>query len=177
MTKQRKPFLWRKLTPAQISLMERMGAADDPLPYGKLGYGELLALSELQKLGLADMRPKGRKKLEVFLTSAGKELRADAYLTDRVIVRVTGPQIDFLRHLLDGPIDDSVGQPMRDLPGMMLDICRRMVLRGWVDWYDGWDGQRWAKLTTSGREVLDAVGVIDNAIIQFDEERRRRGLL
>jgi hypothetical protein len=151
--------------------MERLAATDGVLAYARLEYRELLALAELQKLGLADMRAKGRKKLEAYLTSAGKELRADAYVTDQIVVRVTGPQIDFLRHLLDSPIDDSVGQPVNDLPGTMVDICRRMMLRGWAEWYQGWNGQRWAKLTPAGREVLGAIDAMDEAIAQMGAAR------
>lgn len=173
----RKPFPWRKLTPAQIDLIERLAAANGALSYARLEYRDLLAFGELQKLGFADMRVKGRGKLEAYLTATGRELKADAYVTDQIVVRVTGPQIDLMRKLLDSPIEDSVGQPMSELIGIMYDICRRMVLRGWVEWYGGWNGQRWARLTPAGREVLAAVGALEQTVIQFDEARRRRGLL
>lgn len=173
----REPFPWRKLTPAQIDLIERLVTADGALAYDRLEYRELLALSELQKLGFVDTGVKGRRKLEVYLTPAGRELQAQAYVTEQIVLRVTGPQIDFMRGLLDSPIDDRVGLPMSEFMGIMYDICRRMVLRGWVEWYERWDGRRCAKLTPAGREVLAAVGALDQTVIQFDEVRRRRGLL
>jgi hypothetical protein len=169
----RKPFLWRKLTPAQIDLVERISSAGGGLLYGSLQYREMVAFDELRKLGLAEMRPKGRSKLEAILTEKGNALRSERYETDQTIVRVTGPQIDLLRHLDDSHIEDSVGQPLRSLPGPMLDVCRRMSLRGWVDWYEGWNGRLWARLSPAGREVLQAVNEMDEAVLQVAEARRR----
>ncbi|MDB5524564.1 MAG: hypothetical protein JWM58_2327 [Rhizobium sp.] len=168
-----KPCPWKKLTPAQMDLMERLAAAGGSLPYNKLEYRDLVAFEELRKLGFTDMRPKGRTKLEAALTEKGETLRAEGYRTEQIVVRVTGPQIDLLRHLTDSPIDDSVGQPLNALPGVMLDVCRRMSLRGWVEWYQGWDGSRWARLAPAGREVLEAIDALDEAITQMAEARRR----
>ncbi|KAB0680085.1 hypothetical protein [Aureimonas leprariae] len=106
------------------------------------------------------------------LTAAGRALRDAAYQTEQVIVRVTDPQIDLLRFFDDGPPEDSVGQPISSLGGMMLDVCRRMALRGWVTWYDGWNGTKWAKLTPAGREVVEAINEFDDAIEQAAEARR-----
>jgi hypothetical protein len=153
--------------------MEQVIEAGGVLAYSKLQYRDLLALGELQKLGFADTRVK-RRKLEVYPTEAGRERRADGYCTDKIILSVTGPQIDLLRHLADGPIDDSVGQPMNSLAGVIYDICRRMALRGWVEWYTGWDGQRWARLTNAGRDVIDAADALDETIVEFYRARRRR---
>lgn len=172
-----KPFPWRKLTPAQIELMERLAAAGGALPYDSLGYREMTAFNELQKLKFADMRVKGRRKLEAYVTAAGRELKADAYQTEQIVVRVTPAQIELLRNLNDALPEDSVGFPIPELPGSMQDVCRRMSLRGWVEWYEGWDKRFWARLTPAGREVLAAVGALDQTIIQFDEIRRRRGLI
>jgi len=171
-----KPFPWRKLTPAQVALMERLAAANEGIAISRLEYRELLALDELQKLGFAESRA-NRRKLQAFLTPRGRELKADAYRTDLIILRITGPQIDLLTFLKDGPIEDSVGQPMTALSGAMYDVCRRMTLRGWAEWYSGWNGKQWARLTPAGFEVLDAVGAHEHTVIQFDTLRRRRGTI
>ncbi|CAK7257264.1 MULTISPECIES: hypothetical protein [unclassified Shinella] len=168
----RKPFPWHKLTPAQIEVMEKITSAG-ALPYAKLEYRDLVAFEELRKLGLADMKPKGRSKLEAVLTDEGKALQADNYRTEQIVVRVTAAQIDLLRSLNDAPVEDSVGVPINDIPGSDKDICRRMSLRGWVEWYEGWDKQFWAKLTTAGREVLETVDALDEAIAQMADAVKR----
>jgi len=171
---KRKPFPWPKLTPSQIDLMERIAVAGGGLPYDKLEYRDLVAFEELRKLKLADMRPKGRSKLEIVLTAKGSQLRQDAYRTEQIIVRVTEPQIELLRHLDDSqPHEDSVERTIHELPGMMLDVCRRMSLRGWVEWHGGWDGLRWARLTPAGREVLAAIDAMDDAVAQMAVAKRR----
>ena len=38
-------------------------------------------------------------------------------------------------------------------------------MRGWVEWYEGWDKRFWARLTPAGREVLRAT---DN-LFELDE--------
>lgn len=101
MTKRR-PFLWWKLTPTQIALIERLAAAGGTLPYDKLKYVDLVAFDELRRLKLADMGMKGRVKLVAVLTDKGRALRENAYRTEQVVVRVTEPQIALLRHLDDG---------------------------------------------------------------------------
>lgn len=163
----RKPFPWHKLTPAQIELMEKISAAGGALLYAKLEYRDLVAFEELRKLGLADMKPKGRSNLEAVLTNKGKALQTDNYRTGQIVVRVTAAQVDLLRSLNDAPDEDSVGVPINDIPGSYKDICRRMSLRRWVEWYEGWDKQFWAKLTPAGREVLEAVDKLDEAIAQM----------
>lgn len=168
----RASFPWRKFTPAQIGLMERLSASGGALPYEGLAYREIVAADELRKLRLVDLRPNGRSKLAVSLTAKGQTLAADGYRTEQIVVRVTAPQIDLLRHLNDAPPEDSVGQPINELQGVTLDVCRRMSLRGWVEWYDGYDGSRWARLTTAGREVLEAVDSLDEAIAEMNEARR-----
>lgn len=146
------------------------------MPYGCLAYRDLMAFEELRKLGFVDMRPKGRSKIEAVLTDKGKGLQAANYQTDQVVVRVTAPQIELLRHLNDAPPQDSVGAPLNGLPGMMLDVCRRMSLRGWVEWYEGWDGAPWARLSPAGRDVLQSVDAWDEAIVQMADARRRGNL-
>lgn len=171
---KRKPFPWRKFTPSQIALMECAAAAGGAVPYEKLEYRELVVFDELRKLKLMDMRPKGRSKLEAVLTAKGYQLRQDAYRTEQIVVRVTEPQIELLRHLDDGQThEDSVGRTIHDLPGMMFDVCRRMCLRGWVEWHGGWDGLRWARLTPAGRDVLAAIDAMDEAVAQMAVAKRR----
>ena len=161
----RRPFPWRKLTPAQIALLERLLSANGALEYGKLDYSELAAFEELRKLKLADMRIRGRSKLEAVATDQGRKARDNSYETDRIVVRVTDPQIELLRYLDDGFLyEDSVGRTGHDMPGHMRDVCRRMYLRGWVEWHGGWDGVRWARSTPAGREVLAAIDAFDDAI-------------
>ncbi|MEE2949858.1 MAG: hypothetical protein VYD57_01210 [Pseudomonadota bacterium] len=100
---KRKPFPWHKLTPAQIALLEKIfAAADGVLDYSKLNYAELTAFEELRKLKLADTRPRGRSKLDAVVTDQARKLRGNAYKSDRVVVRVTEPQIELLRYLDDG---------------------------------------------------------------------------
>lgn len=112
--------------------------------------------------------------MEAVLTERGRELRENAYPTEQIVVRVTEPQIELLRRLDDGfSYEDSVGCTIQQLPGMMLDVCRRMSLRGWVEWHGGWDGLRWARLTPAGREVLAAVDAMDEALAELVDARRR----
>jgi hypothetical protein len=168
-----KSFAWSRFTPAQIDLMERIALSGNALPYDKLDYRDLLAFEELRKLKFAEMRTVGRSKLATALTSKGLEARADAYRTDQIILRVTNPQIDLLRFLNDAPEGESVGQALDALEAPQNDICRRMALRGWVEWYEGWNGSHWARLTPDGREVVRAVDALDEAIKQMGEARRR----
>ena len=172
---KRKPFPWRRLTPAQIDLMERIAAAGGALPYDKLQYVDLVALDELRRLKLADMDvgAKSRGKLVAVLTDKGRELRENAYRTEQVVVRITEPQIALLRHLDDGkPYEQSIGRGSHELPGMMLDVCRRMHLRGWVERHGGHDGLRRVRMTLAGREVLAAVDAMDEAVAQLAEAKR-----
>lgn len=163
----RKPFPWRKLTPAHIDLLERLAAAGSTLPYDKLRHVDLVALDELRRLKLADMGvgTKSRGKLVAVLTDKGRALRENAYRTEQVVVRVTEPQIALLRHLDDGkPYEQSVGRESHKLEGMMLDVCRRMHLRGWVERHGGPEGFRWTRLSPAGREVLAAINALDEAV-------------
>ena len=172
-----KTFAWRKLTPAQIDLMERLVAAGGSLIYGDLEYRDLLAFAELQKLKFADMRVKGRRKLEACLTVVGQALQANGYQTDQVIVSITSAQIELLRNL-HTPLSEIVGGPLiQDMPGNAKDVCRRMSLRGWVEWYEDEDGHFRARLTPAGQEVLVAIDPPTRVVVSFDAARRRRGLM
>lgn len=167
----RKPFPWNRLTPAQLDLMERLASAG-VLAYSSLNYRDLMAFEELRKLRLADMRPNGRSGLEAILTDKGTSLRDAGYGTEQILVRVTGPQVDLLRYLNDAPHGDDVGKPLREIRGMALDVCRRMSLRGWVEWYGRRNGEQWARLTVGGKEVLAAIDELDEAIAQMAEAMR-----
>lgn len=171
-----KPFPWRKLTPVQIDLLERLATAGGVLPYDKLQYSDLVAFDELRRLKLADMGvgTKSRGKLVAVLTEAGRALRDNGYRTTRIILRITEPQIALLRHLDDGrPYETSIGRGSHELPGMMLDVCRRMHLRGWVERHGGADGFRWVRLTPAGREVLAEIDAMDAAVGEMDVARAR----
>lgn len=162
---KRKPFPWHKLTPVQIALLEKLFAADGVLDYGQLDYAQLTAFEELRKLKLADMRPRGRSKLDAVVTDRARESRDNAYQSDQVVMRVTEPQIELLRYLDDGfSYEDSVGRTGHDMPGHMRDVCRRMYIRGWVEWHGGRDGTRWARLTPAGREVVAAIKAFEEAV-------------
>lgn len=171
---QRRPFPWRKLTPTQIDLLERLAAASQALPYDKLEYRDLVVFEELRKLGFTDMRPKGRSKLEAVLTDAGRELRDNGYRTTRVVLRITEPQIALLRFLDDGLAhEESSGRSFNELPGEMIDVCRRMHIRGWVERYESWSGAYWSRLTSAGREVLVTIAAIEVATKEMAAARAR----
>jgi DNA-binding transcriptional LysR family regulator len=53
----------------------------------------------------------------------------------------------------------------------MLDVCRRMSLRGWVEWYEE-RGSRRARLTPAGREALEAADALHKAIAEMNAARR-----
>ena len=147
------------------------------LDYGQLDYAQLTAFEELRKLKLADMRPRGRSNLDAVVTDRARELRGNGYQSHRVIVRVTGPQIELLRYLDDGfSYEDSVGRTGHDMPSHMRDVCRRMYIRGWVEWHGGRDGTRWARLTPAGREVIAAIDEFDDAV-RGSAEARSKGRL
>lgn len=166
----RKPFPWRKLTPPQIALLERLAAAGGAVPYGKLDVADLAAFEELRKLKFVDMRAGARRKLDAVLMDKGAEMCAGGYRTDRIILGVTEPQIAALRFMDQA---GDVGRTLNELPGPMIDVVRRMMLRGWAEWHpeEGWP-QR-ARLTPAGREVLAAIDELDEAVAQMAEARRQ----
>ncbi|KQQ90263.1 hypothetical protein [Aureimonas sp. Leaf324] len=156
---------WRKFTPAQIALIERLSAAGGNVLVDELQYGEQLALNELRQLKLAEMRLGAYSKLEAVLTAAGAALRDKGFTTDRVVLHVTPSQAELLRFLDDGcPSEESIGSEPNSMSGQMKDVCRRMCLRGWAERHGGRDGLRWVRLTPAGHEVLAAVNEWDQAI-------------
>ncbi|WAJ30623.1 hypothetical protein [Antarcticirhabdus aurantiaca] len=166
----RKPFPWRKLTPAQIAFMERIAAADGAVPFGKLDVAELAAFEELRRLKLVDMRAGPRRRLEAVLTDKGAELRASGYRTDQIVLGITVPQIAALR-FLDQAAGD--GPTFGELPGPMIDVVRRMMLRGWAEWHGEMEWPQRARLTPAGREVLSVINELDDAVAQMAEARNR----
>ncbi len=153
-----KPIKLYKLTPAQIELVEKLASVRDMrIEMEKLEYREIVAYQELAKLGFADMEIGRRRKAWIVLTEQGARVRTAGYFSKRAVVNLTEPQINLLRFLDDGPALESVGRASSEIPETMIDVCRRMSLRGWVEWSEGWRGTRWAKLTDEGRAVLMAV--------------------
>lgn len=155
-----KPFPWRRPTPAQIALIERLAAARGSLRDDRLAYVDTVVLDELQKLGLAEVES-GKRAL---LTEAGYSLRAASYVTDKIMVQVTRPQLDLLRLLHNAPHGVELGLPADLLPARMVDIARRITIRGWVERYKDGGGRWWARIANSGLEVLQAVDELDDAV-------------
>lgn len=152
-----KPIKLYKLTPAQIALVDRLAAAEGRLAMDSLEYREIVAYQELAKLGFAHMEVSRRSKAWTVLTEKGKQVRTAGYFSKKAVLNLTEPQINLLRYLNDGPPEESVGRSTSEMPDTMIDVCRRMSLRGWVEWSEGWRGTRWAKLTDEGRAILMAV--------------------
>lgn len=157
-----KPIKLYKLTPAQIALVDRLAAAEGRVAMDHLEYREIVAYQELAKLGFADMEVGRRSKPWIVLTEQGEQVRAAGYFSKKVVLQLTEPQINLLRYLDDGPPEESVGRSQNEIPDTMIDVCRRMSLRGWVEWNEGWRGTRWAKLTDEGRAILMALGATLN---------------
>jgi hypothetical protein len=152
-----RPVLVYKLTPAQISLIERLTASEDRAPLDELSYRETVAHQELQRLGFTDLRVAGRRKLWVTLTNEGVAIREAGYFSKKPVIRLTIPQINLLLFLAESD-HTSVGRHSSEMPDMMRDVCRRMVLRGWVEWQEHAKGGYWARLTSPGREIVLMLG-------------------
>lgn len=146
-----KSILIYKLTPVQIELVERLAPIEPGVPMDCLGYPELIAYQELEKLGFAAMSAERRKKIRVVLTDHGRQVRAAGYISKKPVIRLTVPQIIALRSLAAGP------QRYNDIPGSMKDTYRRMALRGWAATDEDGRGQFWMRLTRDGREIVDLV--------------------
>ncbi len=155
-----KPFLWRKPTPAQIALIDRLVTQGGSLPYGRLSYVETVVLDELQKLGLVEVET-GKRAI---LTESGYALKAEYYISDQVMVAVTRAQLDLLWLLHNAPHGLELGLPADLIPGRLVDVARRMTIRGWVERYQNKGGRWWARITESGLEVLHAVVEFDDAV-------------
>lgn len=143
-----KPILLHNLTPKQIALMERAVTASGSLHMDRLSYPELVVYQELSKLGFADMKVTRRKKPSIFLTDLGQKVRAAGYLSKKPVVRLTQPQINAMRLVASSRLCH------RTMPARAIDVVRRMVIRGWVVYEEGKDGEFWARLTTDGWNIL-----------------------
>ncbi|MGC4026570.1 MAG: hypothetical protein QM744_16370 [Mesorhizobium sp.] len=157
-----RPIYLYKLTPVQIALVDRLVAAEGRIAMERLEYREVVAYQELSKLGFTDLQVGRRQKLWVVLTESGYKVRNSGYFSKKPVLRLTEPQINLLRYLDDGPAEDSVGHPLNDIPHTMIDVCRRMSLRGWVERTEGWNGVYWVKLTDEGRAILMALDATHN---------------
>ncbi|WP_315924823.1 hypothetical protein [Mesorhizobium sp. SP-1A] len=145
-----KPILLYGLTPAQIALIDRLAAAENGINLDKLEYREVVVWMELNKLGMANMTVQRRKSV-IVLTDLGARVRDAGYLSKKPIVRLTEPQIAALRFLAGGP------RTFSDMPGHMVDVCRRLGIRGWAEWKGEVDGPNWMRITAAGWQILKLV--------------------
>lgn len=137
-----------KLTPAQIALAERLAGSENGIEMDALEYREVVAYQELARLKLADMAVVRRLKIRIVLTELGRKVRANGYFSEKAVLQLTGPQINALRFLAGGR------RRQNEIPSTMLDVCRRLYLRGWVSWEEDIGGERWARITTEGWQIL-----------------------
>ncbi|SFI59492.1 hypothetical protein [Aerobium aerolatum] len=142
-----KPILIYKLTPSQISLVDRLDGAENGVLLDDMEYREVVVWQELDKLGIVRTNPR-RRKLAVMLTELGEQVRANGYFSKKPVVRLTQPQIAALRFLAGGP------RGYTDMPGHMVDVCRRLGIRGWAEWQGDETGPRWMRITPAGWQVL-----------------------
>ena len=145
-----KPILIYKLTPSQIALVDRLAGAENGLVLDDMEYREVVIWQELDKLGMVRTNPK-RRKLAIVLTDLGKQIRANGYFSKKPVVRLTEPQIVALRFLAGGP------RGYNEMPSHMVDVCRRLGLRGWAEWQGDIHGPRWMRITPAGWQVLKLV--------------------
>lgn len=145
-----KPILIYKLTPSQIALVDRLAGAENGLVLDDMEYREVVVWQELDKLGMVRTNPK-RRKLAIVLTELGKQVRANGYFSKKPVVRLTEPQIAALRLLAGGP------RGYNEMPSHMVDVCRRLGIRGWAEWQGDIDGPRWMRITPAGWQVLKLV--------------------
>lgn len=145
-----KPILLYKLTPAQIELVEQLAASERGMLMGDLEYREIVTYQELARLGFADMVVSSRRRAAIVLTDQGRQIRDKGYFSKKPVIRVTEPQVQLLRFLA-GSTD---GLAFNQIPSTMIDVCRRMALRGWVEWREGRSDERRAHLTREGQQIL-----------------------
>lgn len=146
-----KPILLYRLTPTQIALVDRLAQAGEGVLLSALGSPQITVWLELEKLGMAKLQVNGRRKLRVVLTPTGEQIRANGYLSPKPVVRLTEPQIAALRFI----VGDQ--RKLGDVPGPMLDVIRRLSLRGWAQWDEMPGGKYRIRLTTDGWNVLRLV--------------------
>ncbi|WIJ23416.1 hypothetical protein [Devosia sp. RR2S18] len=148
-----KPIAVYKLTPSQIALVDRLAGSEGGVAMDGLSYPEIVCYQELAKLGMADMAVGSRRRVAIVLTNLGQQVRGRGYLSKVPVVRLTQPQIGLLRFLAG----NETGYRLDQIPSHMIDVCRRMGLRGWVEWRDTGYARRRACLTPAGRQILTLV--------------------
>ena len=146
-----KPILIYKLTPTQISLVERLATSTVGVNMDALDYREIVAYRELAKLGVAAMQIGARRRVAIVLTDFGLQVRANRYFSKKPVIRLTVPQVAALRFLLGGH------RHYNEIPAHMIDVCRRMGLRGWAKWDDDDAGGFRVRITTEGWQILKLV--------------------
>lgn len=149
-----KPTLIYKLTPAQISFVDRLAASEDGAcmdALDALDYREIMAYQKLQKLGMADMQVGSRRRVAIALTDLGRQVHANGYFSKKPVVRLTEPQVAALRFLVGGH------RHYNEIPAHMIDVCRRMGLRGWAEWEEDAGGGYRVRITTEGWQILKLV--------------------
>lgn len=153
-----RPISMFKLTPAQIDLIERLAENDDGVAMADMSYREVVTYQELSTLKLVDLKSVKRRRAAVVLTDAGRAIRARGYFSKKAVVRITDPQMRLLRFLHESPLGIEKGRLFIEIEGSLLDVCRRMSLRGWAEWYEDDGGNRRARLTKDGREIVELLG-------------------
>lgn len=143
-----KPILIYKLTPTQISLVDRIAATVNGLLMDEMEYVEIVAYQELAKLDFVDMRVPKRGRISIVLTETGIQVRASGYISKKPVVRLTQPQIAALRLVAGNRLQ------FRDIPPTAVDVVRRMGLRGWLVYEEDENDEYWARITTAGWQIL-----------------------
>lgn len=146
-----KPILIYRLTPAQIALVDRLATSEAGVAMDAMEYREIVAYQELDRLGMAKTQITRRRKITVELTELGAQARNNSYFSKKPVVRLTQPQIAALRFLA------GESRRFRDIPATMIDVCRRMSLRGWAEHHEDQDGHIRERITTDGWNVLKLV--------------------
>lgn len=147
-----KPILIYKLTPSQIALVDRLAEAETGVLLDDMEYNEVVVWQELDKLGMADMKVH-RRKAVIVLTDLGAQVRANGYFSKKPVIRLTEPQIAALRFLAAGP------RGYNDMPGHMVDVCRRLGIRGWAEWQGDINGPNWMRITPAGWQILKLIDI------------------
>ena len=148
-----KPILIYRLTPAQIDLVDRLFTSEGGVRMDRLSYSEIVAYQELEKLRFADMQIEKRRRVSVILTDLGAQIRRNGYFSKKPVVRLTEPQMEALHFL------GNAQRYCNDIPAVMKDVFRRLVLRGWAEWHEDQSGIFFARITEEGRQVLQLVSL------------------
>lgn len=145
-----KPIAIFDLTPRQIGLIDKLAAAANGTSMDDLDHREIVAWQELSRLRLADMKV-DRRKIRIVIAELGAQVRANGYRSTKPVLHLTAPQVAALRFLAGG------WRHYNDIPGHMLDVCRRMMLRGWAEYEEDSQGLYTARITAAGWRILKEV--------------------